>query len=149
MAGKIAKEAATEKVEMQMTPMIDVTFLLLIFFLCTIEFKLLDGKMAAYLPKDVGVNRTQLEIELEKIDINLDLSKSSALGFNLTVNGKKMSGLNQFYQTIKGLHDRAPDLKATIYPGKGIQYGHVIQTVNECLRASLTNITFGAVPFDE
>jgi biopolymer transport protein ExbD len=149
MASNIAKEAATEEVEMQMTPMIDVTFLLLIFFLCTIKFKLLDGKMAAYLPKDVGVNKTQLEIELEKIDINMDISKSSPDGFDLVVNGRKMENLQQFYRTVKDLHDRAPELKATIYPGKGIQYGHVIKTVNECLRANLTNITFGAVPFDE
>ena len=45
MTSNSAREAATEEVEMQMTPMIDVTFLLLIFFLCSIKFKLLDGKL--------------------------------------------------------------------------------------------------------
>ncbi|MDF1837417.1 MAG: biopolymer transporter ExbD, partial [Planctomycetota bacterium] len=40
---------------MDMTPMIDVTFLLLIFFMCTLKFKVLEGKLTAYLPKDVGV----------------------------------------------------------------------------------------------
>lgn len=34
--------------------MIDVTFLLLVFFLCTLRFKPLEGKLNAYLPKDAG-----------------------------------------------------------------------------------------------
>lgn len=34
--------------------MIDVTFLLLVFFLCTLRFKPLEGKLNAYLPKDTG-----------------------------------------------------------------------------------------------
>ena len=66
------KEIMDEKCEMEMTPMIDVTFLLLIFFVCTIKFKTLEGKLAAYLPKDVGVNASDAE-PMEKIDISLKL----------------------------------------------------------------------------
>ena len=55
-----------------MTPMVDVTFLLLIFFMCTIKFKKLEGKLAAYLPKDMGLNNTQVD-PVEKLDIRLDV----------------------------------------------------------------------------
>jgi biopolymer transport protein ExbD len=68
----VLKEIMDEKCEMEMTPMIDVTFLLLIFFVCTIKFKTLEGKLAAYLPKDVGVNASDAEPK-EKIDITLKL----------------------------------------------------------------------------
>ena len=34
-----------EPVETDMTPMIDVTFQLIIFFICTIKFKTLEGKL--------------------------------------------------------------------------------------------------------
>ena len=61
-----------KKCELQMTPMIDVTFLLLIFFMCTLKFKVLEGKLGAYLPKDVGVNTSQAE-PVEKVDIRLDV----------------------------------------------------------------------------
>ncbi len=149
MVSKISEEAAKEEVEMQMTPMIDVTFLLLIFFLCSIKFKLLDGKLAAYLPRDVGVNATPLDKELEKIEIDLRISKSAALGFTMSVNGRKQSNLNQFYRTVKEFHRKAPDAKATIYPYKEITYGHVVKVVNECLRADLRDITFGGTPLDE
>ena len=62
------QEIANEECELEMTPMIDVTFLLLIFFMCTIKFKTLEGKLAAYLPKDVGVNTSQAE-PIEKVEI--------------------------------------------------------------------------------
>lgn len=48
--------------EMEMTPMIDVTFLLLIFFMCTLKFKSLEGQLGAYLPKNEGVNSEPSEI---------------------------------------------------------------------------------------
>ena len=41
-----------------MTPMIDVVFQLLIFFLVTMKFKTLDMKIEAFLPKDVGLAQT-------------------------------------------------------------------------------------------
>lgn len=47
-------QLARERQEMEMTPMIDVTFLLLVFFMCTLKFKVLEGKLGAALPRDVG-----------------------------------------------------------------------------------------------
>lgn len=43
-------------VRMDLTPMIDVTFLILIFFMLTIQFRTLDGKLESRLPKRHGVN---------------------------------------------------------------------------------------------
>lgn len=149
MAGQITKEAATEEVEMQMTPMIDVTFLLLIFFLCSIKFKLLDGKLAAYLPRDVGVNATPIDVELLKIDIRMERKKSNDMGFVMTVNEQPMPTLRALYKRVRDLYRMDPELKVTIYPGNEIQYGHVVMVVNECLRADMTQITFGGTVLDE
>jgi len=57
--------------------MIDVTFLLLIFFMCTLEFKTLDGKLAAYLPKDVGINTFEAE-PIEKVEILVTVKRAGA-----------------------------------------------------------------------
>ena len=62
------KDLDRDECEMEMTPMIDVVFLLLIFFMCTLRFKTLEGKLSAYLPKDVGVNTTEAE-PIEKVEI--------------------------------------------------------------------------------
>lgn len=66
------QELQQDDCRLQMTPMIDVTFLLLIFFMCTLKFKTLDGALGAYLPKDVGVNIGSVE-PLEKVVIRIDV----------------------------------------------------------------------------
>ena len=88
------KRISEESCELEMTPMIDVTFLLLIFFICTIKFKTLEGKLSAFLPKDVGVNTSDAEPK-EKTEIlikvlvegtRLDPKDSAAKGNNLDPN---------------------------------------------------------------
>jgi biopolymer transport protein ExbD len=62
-----------------LTPLIDVTFLILIFFLLTIRFRTLEGKLDARLPKGDGVNptsapvvdRARLVIEVERAGTRL------------------------------------------------------------------------------
>ena len=76
----ILSDIAEEEHKMEMTPMIDVTFLLLIFFLCTIKFKLLEGKLAAYLPKDVGVNSSPAEPK-EKVEITIHVLEAGTRVF--------------------------------------------------------------------
>ena len=56
-----AKDRATPQARLQMTPMIDVTFLLLIFFMCTLRFRTLEGRLEATLPRDAGSRVTPEE----------------------------------------------------------------------------------------
>ncbi|MEW6741127.1 MAG: biopolymer transporter ExbD [Planctomycetota bacterium] len=172
MASKKAKEVAREEIPMNMTPMIDCTFLLLIFFMCSIKFKVLEGKIPAYLPKDVGVNATPIDKELEKIDIEIHRlvpaptweqvrelwAQSRQLWtwdekeIKILVNNEKCASLRDFYEKISALHQRLPDLKATLYPmnqGPNIViYADTVKVVNECLRAGLLDITFGGTLMD-
>lgn len=60
---------AQEEAQMDMTPMIDVVFLLIIFFLC-IDFRILESKLPAYLPKDSGSQTTQVE-PIEKLSVQI------------------------------------------------------------------------------
>ena len=51
-----------------MTPMIDVVFQLLVFFMCTIQFRTLEGRLSAYLPKGVGQDPGEAE-SLERVTL--------------------------------------------------------------------------------
>ncbi len=62
-----------ERAELDMTPMIDVTFLLLIFFMCTLRFKVLEGQLTAFLPKDAGVN-VMPAVPVEKVQVTVRLT---------------------------------------------------------------------------
>ncbi|MGQ0612265.1 MAG: ExbD/TolR family protein [Planctomycetaceae bacterium] len=54
---KIVAELRKAKDQMDMTPIIDISFLLIIFFIC-LPFKTLEGKLQAFLPTDKGLNPT-------------------------------------------------------------------------------------------
>jgi len=156
--GRSNREESQRTFVMDMTPMIDCTFNLLIFFLCNINFKLLEGKIPAYLPKDVGVNATPIDTQLEKIEIHIYRGKTAIdkttdwtwdeKQIEIRVQGKKMAGLKEFHDTIKKVHDANKEAKATFYPGPGTLYIDAVKVINECLRAKFTDITFAGTPMD-
>lgn len=69
MAKAKKSEQLQEEAPMDMTPMIDCVFLLIIFFLC-IDFKVLEAKLPAYLPKDVGAQPTKVEPQ-DKVQVEI------------------------------------------------------------------------------
>ena len=56
-ADAIREQFEAEQMETDLTPLIDVAFLIIIFFMC-LPFKTLDGKLAAFLPTEKGLNPT-------------------------------------------------------------------------------------------
>lgn len=127
-------EQATEETKIEMTPMIDVTFLLLIFFMCSIKFKVLEGKLQTYLPKDVGVNATPIDKVLEKVDVRIDrVMTREALNLDdvesyrnwkdagwkidqvrISVQGTPVKSMQELESLLKEMRKRIPppDLKA-------------------------------------
>jgi len=68
MVGKHAEEAMEEQ-DIDLTPLIDCFLMLIIFFSC-MEFKSLEAKLPAYLPKDVGSGK-QYVAPQEKLNIKV------------------------------------------------------------------------------
>jgi biopolymer transport protein ExbD len=166
MASKAVDAASKEEASMDMTPMIDVTFLLIIFFLC-IEFKSLEAKLAAYLPKDVGVNTTQAE-PVEKLDLRIfcdpekrgtEVWQSGAKRFDLVGHEvrwelgakgiKDESVLRTELQ--KAVKDKQADPKTgkmkpkpvTIHAYEDVTYGDVAHSVDLLKDVGFEEINFG------
>jgi biopolymer transport protein ExbD len=137
-----------EATETDMTPMIDVVFQLIIFFICTIKYKTLEGKLETQLPKDVGVNPTPMDALIDKAEIHMNLDKTRPDGFDVTLNGQRMANLETLSVKLGDLKRQAPEMKATLYPNRGVTYEHVIKVVDACIRANLYDITFAGVAFD-
>ena len=156
--------AAQDECKLEMTSMIDVVFLLLIFFLCTLKFKTLEGKLAAYLPKDVGVNTSEAE-EIEKVEILVkvvatgtlldaygrqpyDPVKGGRFSFgpdrrlSYQVGPRKMSDVTELEQRLRQLHKAADERPATIDSRAGTVYEDVVGVLDATLNAGFTQITF-------
>jgi biopolymer transport protein ExbD len=149
------KKQKIEDVKMDLTPMIDVVFLLLIFFICTLKFKVLEGKLPTFLPKDVGVNSSPADVMLEKLEIDIvDKGQTLArngttLSMTIVINKViRVPSLQNLYERVSTMRRADPELKLTLYPQLGINYEEVIKVVDECVRAEITDITFAGVAFD-
>lgn len=170
-------DEATEPTKMELTPMIDVTFLLLIFFLCSIKFKILEGKLQTFLPKDVGVNASPVDKMLEKIDIRItrvqtrdkfDLDKIENFRkwkdagwnideVNITLQGERMVSMQQLTTALKKLREAIPaptvegeedPLKMNVEAMKGALYDDVIKVVDVAIGTGFTSITFRGIEMD-
>ena len=84
-----ALDDAQEEVKTDMTPMIDVVFLMIIFFIC-IDFKVLESKLPAYLPKDKGSQSDVVEPQ-EQLSIGI---RVEAAGTPIYPAGVKKGDLN-------------------------------------------------------
>jgi biopolymer transport protein ExbD len=148
--------------KIDMTPMIDVVFQLMIFFMCTIKFKTLEGKLSAYLPKDVGVNSSDAT-PLEKVDIIVkmitegskrhpfkDVPWSGQGPFkygpdrvvSYKVGSKEVRDLQELKERLKVLHEATPDRAATIDSYPGVVYGDMVGVLDMAVLAGFTDITF-------
>lgn len=150
MASKTNRRAMKDKIEMEFTPMIDVVFLLLIFFMCTLKFKTLESKLATYLPTDKGLNTHFEELEpIEKIRIKLSLRRGKEC--ICYINGRPIGILpgaqKKVYERIRQLKRASEKSPAEIDPDPRVPHGFVVNVVDECMRAKLAEITFtGALP---
>ena len=153
-----------ESMEMKgdMTPMIDVVFQLLIFFMLTIKFKLLEGKLSAYLPKDVGVNQTQAEPK-EKVEIKLKVEREGSKlkpdgsgpwdgegaykygpdrVIRFSVGPKSSLELKEIVARVKELYKIDPKGSVTIDPLPGTCYSDVVRVLDEVILIGYTDVSF-------
>ena len=154
--------------KLEVTSMLDVTFLLLIFFLCTIKFKVLEGKLAAYLPKDVGVNSSPAEPK-EKVEITIHIPEGKT-GQRVYATGKdegqawqgetdrrfefvgreplyqigprKTKDLKEIERWLKDLYKKDPEAPTTIDCRPGTVYGDMVPVLDATVAANFTKITF-------
>ena len=68
-----------EEARSDTTPMIDVVFLMIVFFVC-IDFRVLEAKLPAYLPKDQGVG-TQVVVPQEQLIVRVTVTEPGTVAF--------------------------------------------------------------------
>ncbi|MHC4823566.1 MAG: ExbD/TolR family protein [Planctomycetota bacterium] len=160
------KKKKFEEIKPDMTPMIDVTFLLLIFFIVTLKFKVLEGRLDAALPKDRGTSTSEAE-EIEKVDIMLFVADPGELVDDPALKGLQMFqgrririeiGTQKWYYNpfspTSDANNPIPELTTflktfdkdetpvSIDARKGVVYGDVIVLLDVVIREKFKQVSF-------
>lgn len=137
------KSMSEEEIKMDMTPLIDMTFLLLVFFMCTLNFKVVEGILPSYLPKDIGVfGGASKSTPIPPIHIKL--LKTNA-GVEIWMGGVQFMGEarqkyasladSMYAQVLRSQQAASADkLPVIIEPEVTVPFQDVIHVLNACLK---------------
>ena len=141
--------ADADDIKLQITPMIDVTFLLLIFFML-LPFRSLERKVAAFLPKDRGLAKTKIKLE-EKPKITVELKRKKAEKITRVKLldqeiGSGKTGFDILNQRIKQIAGSNKELPGEINAWAWVPHADVIQAIDCFMNAEVTDLTFVGAP---
>ncbi len=170
MSMKNLKKELSAPMEMNMTPMIDVSFLLIIFFIC-LPMKALEGKIQAFLPTDKGINPTKTEPPLEiKVSVHIVARQevkqlyppaapqgvtdsvprsmqSVPTNFRFKIGNDETADLREVYDYIKRAYAAVkdtPNAKITgeIKAGHKVPHKFVVAVLNKFAEAGMEKVDF-------
>jgi len=143
MIRKKKKEGETTA-EMNLTPMIDVTFLLLVFFLVQ-KWREPEGKLNAYLPKDKGPPDTYIvqSDPIEELTIRVRLLPGRKYPV-YTIGDFDYPSIAGMEHKMRELYANDPKQPVTIDPDAKATYERVIWVLDACVRVGYSEIAFAA-----
>ena len=132
---------SNERADAAMTPMIDVVFLLLIFFVWTASFQAVEALLPSQLTgRNVASTGNDLQEEdFERIVIRIQ-SQEGALQW--LVNDQPVHDLVVLKQRLMLLASIRADLPVVIDPALEVVFGHVIDVYDAVRCVGMANIQF-------
>ena len=152
---RLSKRRRETIAEMDMTPMIDCTFQLLIFFIVTMKFKTLEKKLFSYLPTDFGTNASSAIVDEMFITVKIEQKKDSTGAIPIRerdsyfyVETEEIKGASDV-EIIGKIATRVADFKRTnkdakgkIHASVGVPHKRVVAILDAFHKAGYDTITF-------
>ncbi|RJP35444.1 MAG: biopolymer transporter ExbD [Phycisphaerales bacterium] len=130
---------------LNITPMIDMTFLLLIFFVVTTTFDRPEGVLASKLPQQ---SSRYVPLPLSPIVVRVHPQGADRSGYDLQIDNVsaqpgdfvELAALLQELQTRPGFDADTP---VVIMAAAGVRWDHVVNCWNAAVRVKYKNVLFG------
>jgi len=137
------KRKETNMVEMQMGPMIDMVFLLLVFFMVTAK--------PVKQESDIGLSLPGTVAQEESVDIpdelRIVIQDSGQVVLNdMPVDSPESKELPNLFATLKRFKQAADanqsEALVTIEPADATTHQRIVDVMNACAKAEITGVTF-------
>ena len=128
------------------TSMIDVVFLLLIFFLCSSQFRTQEQRLDALLPKH-GPNWETPPVERPPVEVLIHVgAHDTAAGLpQFRIRARVMHDANELVALLRQL-PRPADYQMVIDGEPNCPFMHLMSALDACARADLTKVSFTPPP---
>ncbi len=133
------------ELEIKMTPMIDVVFLLLVFFVWTASFHAVEYLLPSSLSQQQGTAQTinpeepPPEIEFEDIVVRIAYVDNQPAW---SVNGQPIQSLTEVRDRLALVADIKIDSPVILHPDESVPVGNVIDVYDATRMAGFTQIQF-------
>ncbi|MEM8494308.1 MAG: biopolymer transporter ExbD [Planctomycetota bacterium] len=138
--------------QLNLTAMIDVIFLLLIYFVVTSNFRIDEGVLTATLPQGEGKPQATTELPPQKVEVLLTAGVVDDTQVAIQVGSQAFTSFAELRQDLAnklydpeagqlgGLYEA--DNPIIIQPGVNVRWQHVVDAFNACVAAKYTNVIF-------
>ena len=139
---KLLEDLMNKKTELQITPLIEVVFLLLIYFMVTASLIKKEADLSFMLPAKVELTDP---ITLP-IEVLIEVNELGDISINGMVYGSGTRNLDDLIGQLLTLKEAAEssgsDLIVNILPADKAVHGRIIRVMDACAAANVKNMSF-------
>ena len=138
MAGGVGGDDE-EYIQLNLTAMVDVVMLLIIFFVSNLKFPKEEGTLSANLPKSGRAQAVANAPKIDKIVIGLDRPGNDV---RIIVNNQPLQGLKALDVKLFSLQRQIPEAEVTLDVKPDVPYNDVVRVFDMCARNRFTKVAF-------
>jgi biopolymer transport protein ExbD len=130
-----------ENLEFQIAPMVDVIFILILFFMCSAGAVKVENELSLKLPGRISQDQPMRMLDEQMIEIEED---GQIILNNQQMDTSSLAGTLQRYKAISD--DSKSGTVITILTARNTKYQRIIDVLNECAAAKIESVTFMTRP---
>ena len=143
-----ARRRSGESIHLNIIPLVDVVFLLMIFFVIAGAFEKWEGVFASRFPRTQG-GGANVPLPLSPLTVRLAATGAGYGDFRVTVEGvaEPAQGFDALTTLLRELQQNpayGADTPVIIVSDPGVRWDHVVSAWNSAIRAGYATVAFGS-----